>query len=104
MTEEAGASLTRLLDDLGTTFLALAHGDAALARDIGGVVIHDPLDPPSLPPRALVLGVGVDSAADVVTLLGGLRGAAALVLRAPVPLTPEVRVAADEAGVAVLGL
>jgi hypothetical protein len=104
--EAAGASLARLLDDLGTTFLELAHGDVAVARGIGGVVIHDPLDPPSLPPRALVLGVGVDSAADVVPLLGGLGagGASALVLRAPVPLTPEVRAAADAAGVALLGL
>lgn len=108
MTDQAGAgaSLVRLLDDLGSTFLDLAHGDVARAPAIGGVVIHDPLDPPSLPPRALVLGVGVDAATDVVRLLGvlGPGGASALVLRAPVPLTPEVRAAADDAGVALLGL
>ena len=30
------------------------------ADEIGGVVIHDPVDEPVLPPHALVLGVGVD--------------------------------------------
>src|SRR6185436_15998349 len=43
---------------------------------------------------------------EVATLLRALgrQRAAALVLRAPVPLTDEVRAAADEAAVAVLGL
>ena len=100
------ASLGRLLDDLGATFLELAHGDAALQQQIGGVAIHDPVDPPALPPSALVLGVGVDTAEAVVELLGtlGREGAAALVLRAPVPVTQDVRSAAGRAGVAVLGL
>ncbi|GAA5113181.1 helix-turn-helix domain-containing protein [Alloalcanivorax gelatiniphagus] len=99
------ASLGRLIDDLGATFLDVAHGDAG-TQHIGGVAIHDPLDPPVLPPSALVLGVGVDTADQVVALLGALgrEHAAALVLRAPVPLTAEVRAAADDAGVAVLGL
>jgi hypothetical protein len=98
--------LGRLLDELGATFLHLAHGPAAPQRQVGGVAIHDPLDPPALPPDALVLGVGVDTAEQVADLLGvlGAEGAAALVLRAPVPLTDEVRDAADSADVAVLGL
>jgi hypothetical protein len=100
------ASLGRILDDLGATLLDLAHGDPEAPGDIGGVVIHDPLDQPVLPQHAVVLGVGVDTPNAVVALLGelGRHGAAALVLRAPVPLTAEVRAAADAAGVAVLGL
>jgi PucR C-terminal helix-turn-helix domain len=100
------ASLGRVIDDLGATLLDLAHGDPGRAGEIGGVVIHDPLDEPVLTPHALVLGVGVEDPRQVVALLRtlGRRQAAALVLRAPVPLTVAVRAAADEAGVAVLGL
>jgi len=100
------ASLGRVLDDLGATLLELVHGDAERADDIGGVVIHDSVDAPALPPDALVLGVGVDDPEQVVELLGvlGAAGAAGLVLRGPVQATPEVRAAADTAGVALLGL
>lgn len=100
------ASLVRVLDDLGATLLDLVHGDAERAGEIGGVVIHDPVDRPVLPPGALVLGVAVESPDDVVALLGelGAARAAALVLRAPVPAPPAVRDAADRAGVVVLGL
>jgi hypothetical protein len=100
------ASLGRVLDDLGATLLELVHGDAERADEIGGVVIHDPVDAPALPPHALVLGVGVDDPAQVVALLGALGSAeaAGLVLRAPVPASSEVRAAADAAGVALLGL
>ncbi|MEI5676301.1 MULTISPECIES: PucR family transcriptional regulator [unclassified Nocardioides] len=99
------ASLGRVLDDLGASLLDLVHGVPERDLDIGGVVIHDPADEPVLPPGALVLGVGV-AAEDVVDLLGSLgeQDAAGLVLRAPVPVTDEVRAAADRAGVAVLGL
>ncbi|WP_054056324.1 CdaR family transcriptional regulator [Alloactinosynnema sp. L-07] len=100
------ASLGRVLDDLGATLLDLAHGDADRPGEIGGVVFHDPLDQPVLPPHALVLGVGVETPDEVAALLRtlGRQRAAALVLRAPVPLTDEVRAAADAAAVAVLGL
>lgn len=100
------ASLGRVLDDLGATLLDLVHGDPERVEDIGGVVIHDPVDAPVLPRAALVLGVGVDDPDRVVRLLDelGQQQAAGLVLRAPVPLTPEVREAADRAGVALLGL
>ncbi|SDD14952.1 DNA-binding transcriptional regulator, PucR family [Nocardioides lianchengensis] len=99
------ASLGRVLDDLGASLLDLVHGVPERDLDIGGVVIHDPADQPVLPPGALVLGVGV-AAEDVADLLGSLgeQDAAGLVLRAPVPVTDEVRAAADRAGVAVLGL
>lgn len=100
------ASLGRVLDDLGAALLDLAYGDPDRAPDIGGVVIHDPTDAPVLPAGAIVLGVGIVAPSDIVALLGalGAQDAAALVLRAPVELTPEVEAAADASGVAVLGL
>jgi hypothetical protein len=100
------ASLGRVLDDLGATLLDLAYGDPDRHRDIGGVVIYDPLDRPVLPRHALVLGVGVDAPEEIAALLRSLGRdhAAALVLRSPVPLSSEVRAAADDSGVAVLGL
>jgi PucR C-terminal helix-turn-helix domain len=100
------ASLGRVLDDLGATLLDLVHGTPEGAGEISGVVIHDRVDRPVLPPNALVLGVGVDQPDDVVALLKelGSAGAEGLVLRAPVPATPEVRAAADATGVALLGL
>lgn len=106
MSSRPRASLGRVLDDLGTTLLDLAHGDADGAAEIGGVVIHDPLDEPVLPPHALVLGVGlhgVEEIAAALTELGG-RGAAGLVVRAPVPADGLLAKAADAAGTALLGL
>jgi DNA-binding PucR family transcriptional regulator len=98
------ASLGRVLDDLGATLLDLVHGDPELVSDIGGVVIHDPVDSPVLPGGALVLGVGLDDPEQIADLLGvlGREGAAGLVVRAPVPATPEVRAAVDASGVALL--
>ncbi|SDP41347.1 DNA-binding transcriptional regulator, PucR family [Klenkia soli] len=102
----APAGLRRVLDDLGTTLLDLLHGDPDAVPRLGGVAIHDPIDEPELPPAALVLGVGVGGAAATITLLTqlGRRGAAGLVLRAPVTVTPAVLAAARESGVALLGL
>ncbi|MCD4523959.1 CdaR family transcriptional regulator [Nocardioides sp. cx-173] len=100
------ASLGRVLDDLGATLLDLVAGDPEGTQEIGGVVIHDPLDMPLLPAGALVLGVGVDEPERVVALLHALgrEGAAGLVLRGPVQVTPEVRTAVEESGVTLLGL
>ncbi|MEU6746717.1 helix-turn-helix domain-containing protein [Spirillospora sp. NPDC046719] len=98
------ASLARVLEELGTTLLDVVCGDVELAGDIGGVVIHDPLDEPELPDNALVLGVGLHDPADiarVVTRLGR-RGAAGLVVRAPVAPDERLVAAARESGVAVL--
>jgi hypothetical protein len=99
-------SLGRVLDDLGVTLLDLVHGDAGSDEEIGGIVFHDPADAPVLPPHALVLGIGITEPGEIVEVLGtlGPAGAAALVVRAPVPVTEEVRSAVDEAGVALLGL
>ncbi|MEU6010653.1 hypothetical protein [Streptomyces sp. NPDC047453] len=86
MTRLPRAGLGRVLEELGSTLLDVICGDAERAGDIGGVVIHDPLDEPELPDRALVLGVALhepDDIARVLTQLGE-RGAVALVVRAPV--------------------
>ena len=106
MTTRPRASLRRVLEDLGTTLLDLVCGDPDRAEELGGVVIHDPLDEPVPPPHALVLGVGVGDPADISRLLDELGGhrAAGLVVRAPVPATDEIAAAVQRSGVALLGL
>ncbi|MEV7009243.1 helix-turn-helix domain-containing protein [Streptosporangium sp. NPDC051022] len=98
------AGLGRVLEELGTTLLDVVCGDVELARDIGGVVIYDPLDEPELPGGALVMGVGLHDPADiarVVTRLGR-HDAAGLVVRAPVVPDERLVTAARESGVVVL--
>ncbi len=98
------SSLGRVLDDLGLTLLEVAHGTTDAARDIGGVVIHDPVDDPLFPQHAIVLGVGVADSEQLAALLRELAGrdVAAVVVRSPVDVTEEVREAAGD--VVVLGL
>jgi hypothetical protein len=105
MTQRPRASLRRVLDDLGHTLLDLVHGEVDALVDVGGVVIYDALDEPAYPPRALVLGVGVDAdaIAPLVARLSG-EGAVALVVRAPVDIDDEARTAIAGSGVALLGL
>ncbi|MFE5118343.1 PucR family transcriptional regulator [Streptomyces sp. NPDC056669] len=99
-------SLARVLDDLGDVLLESIAGGGSTRRELSGVVIHDPLDEAQFPAQAVVLGVGVHEPDDVVRLLRdlGRNGAAALVVRSPFTATGEVRRAADESGVALLGL
>lgn len=106
VTSRPQASLGRVLDDLGATLLELVHGDPERPGDIGGVVIHDPVDEPVLPPNALVLGVGLREPAEVARLLRALgrARAAGLVTRLPVPYSEAVAAAVEESGVALLGL
>ncbi|MBB2910574.1 hypothetical protein FHS43_001837 [Streptosporangium becharense] len=106
VTARPRASLGRVLEDLGATLLDLVHGAPDAVGDIGGVVIYDPQDELHLPHQALVLGVGVVRADQIVDLLADLgeQGAAGLVLRAPVPADPAIGEMAERAGVAVLGL
>ncbi|MGZ0145969.1 PucR family transcriptional regulator [Kribbella sp. WER1] len=100
------ASLEGVLDDIGTTLLDVVCGDPGRADDLGGVVIHDPLDEQVLPRQALVLGVGLHEPAELVRVVAdvGRHGAAALVVRAPVVPDEELVAAAEAAGVVVLGL
>jgi hypothetical protein len=106
VTPRPQASLGRVLDDLGATLLELLHGDSERPGDIGGVVIHDPLDEPVLPRNALVLGVGLREAAEIARLLRslGTQQAAGLVVRLPGPGADVVAEAVADSGVALLGL
>ncbi|MFD1202846.1 PucR family transcriptional regulator [Leucobacter albus] len=99
-------SLGRVLDDLGLTLLEVAHGRIDAQRDVGGVVIYDPVDEPVYPVNAVVLGVAVHGDDELIALLHGLadRAIAAVVVRSPVELSDEARQVADEHGIVVLGL
>ena len=98
------AGLARVVEELGSTLLEVVYGDVQRPEEIGGVVIHDPLDEPELPDGAVVLGVGLHDPAEIARVVGelGERGALALVVRAPVEASDELRSAARQAGVAVL--
>jgi DNA-binding PucR family transcriptional regulator len=103
------ASLGHVLDHLGTTLLEVAAGDptADLAEQgVGGLVIHDPVDPPALPSRALVLGVGVHEPDAVLDLLEqtAAAGGAGLVVRAPAPADPRIAAVAERTGTVLLAL
>lgn len=101
------ATLGRALEDLGGTLLELVQGDPDRAPEIGGIVIHDPLDEsPVLPAGAVVLAVGVRGTEAIAALLAelGAKGAAALVVRSPVERGPVVADAVQDSGVALLGL
>jgi DNA-binding PucR family transcriptional regulator len=99
-------ALGRVLDHLGTTLLDLAAGDPGRSPDVGGVVIHDPLDAPALPPGALVLGVGVSGAAEICGLLERIAaaGGAGLIVRAPAEVDARVRETVAATGTVLLGL
>ncbi|GCE00652.1 PucR family transcriptional regulator [Embleya hyalina] len=106
MSEPQRASLSRIINDLGGTFLEVIVGDVKAHEQVGAVVMHDPGDGRALPPEALVLGIGVYGASDVTELLRllGTRNAAALIVRAPLDRAPEVLDAAHDSGVALLTL
>lgn len=86
--------------------LRLICGSVDDSAEIGGVVIHDPYDAPVLPTHALVLGIGVREIDEIRCLLDdlGASRAAALVVRAPVPVDPVLAEATRRSGVALLGL
>lgn len=106
MTNRPRASLGRVLDDLGDTLLELVHGDPDQPTEIGGIVIHDPLDEPVLPQHALVLGVGLQEPSLIAWVLRdlGRQQAAGLVVRSPVARHESITSAVAESGVALLGL
>src|ERR1700729_572490 len=107
MTMRPQPSLHRVLDDLGATLLELVCAPSGAGSDeIGGVAIHDPVDEPVLPRRALVLGVGVQAPSDTAALLAtlGKHEAAGLVLRSPGTVDKAVAAAVESSGVALLAL
>ncbi len=99
------AAIDRILGDLGSTLLELVVGNADSAREVGAVVIYDPYDEPVLAPGSLVLAIGTREPGDTAALLRHLAGTrtTALVVRAPVQVTDEVRAAAAESEIILLG-
>lgn len=106
MTLRPRATLGRVLDDLGSTLLEVVAGRVDPGRSVGGVVIHDPLDPPAMPADALVLGVGLASSAEIADVVRTVaaEGAAGLVLRVPVDIDADVRRAVADEGLVLFGL
>ncbi|MFJ9776917.1 PucR family transcriptional regulator [Kitasatospora sp. NPDC101157] len=99
-------SLSRVVDDLGSTLLDLVHGDADQVPEIGGVAIHDPHDEQQYPPHAIVLAPGVRGIDQIEQALRALAAqqAAALVVRGPVEDEPGLVQAAEQSGIALLAL
>jgi DNA-binding PucR family transcriptional regulator len=99
-------TLTRVLEELGRTFLSELVPVTDAHRPVGGVVVYDPLDEQVIADGALVLGVGLAAGPQLHDVLDdvGAQGAAALVLREPVTIDEETAALARKHGVAVLGL
>ncbi|SDT48448.1 CdaR family transcriptional regulator [Jiangella sp. DSM 45060] len=106
MTLRPRATLGRVLDDLGSTLLEVVAGRVEPGRSVGGVVIHDPLDPPSMPADALVLGVGLASSGEIADVVRSIaaEGAVGLVVRVPVDTDDDVRWAVADEGLVLFGL
>lgn len=106
MTLRPRATLGRVLDDLGSTLLEVVAGRVDPGRSVGGVVIHDPLDPPSMPADALVLGVGLAASGEIAEVVRAVaaEGAVGLVLRVPVDIDADVRRAVADEGLVLFGL
>ncbi|WP_298887837.1 CdaR family transcriptional regulator [uncultured Serinicoccus sp.] len=99
------ATVGRILDDLGSTFLRpLVLGSPG--RAVEGVVIHDPLDDQHGPASPVVLGVGVSGAEQVAELAdrAGARGAALLIVREPVEAGATLTTICRKHGMTVAGL
>lgn len=99
-------SLSRVLDDLGETLLALVGGRVSGANDLGGIVIYDSEDDVPIASQAVVLGVGIHDDETIERLLYdlGRQGAAALVVRGPIQGTPALHRAIRRSGVVLLEL
>lgn len=106
MSSLSRASWGRVYGHLGVTLLELAHGEIDVDQQIGGVVIHDPVDAPAYPPHAIVLAIGMQDPAALAALItdSGRQGAVAVVTRTAAEPADTVEHAADDAGVAVLNL
>ncbi|MFD5226064.1 PucR family transcriptional regulator [Microbacterium sp. NPDC058342] len=100
------ATLSRVLHDLGATFLLPLEPVADLSAQVGGITMHDPLDEQVMPRGAIVLGVGLAADDEVRRVIAqiGPAGASALVLREPVVVDEQTRAAAARDGVTLLGL
>lgn len=99
-------TLGRLTERLGSTLLRLEAGKHQATRTVSAVVLYDPLDPPEITPDAIVLAVAVATEARLADLVqaAGDAGAAAIVVREPLPVGREVAAVAEEKNVSVFSL
>ncbi|AYY12204.1 PucR family transcriptional regulator [Actinobacteria bacterium YIM 96077] len=106
MAQRPRATLGRVIDDLGSTLIEVIAGDVDAGTEVGGVAIHDPIDPPVMPEGTLLLGVGLAGAEEIAGVLreAGAAGAAGLIVRVPIEMSRQVREAVEETGVALFGL
>ncbi len=106
MDQSPRATLSRVIDHLGSTLLEVVAGEVGPDAGVGGVVIHDAGDPPELPDHALVLGVGVSGTAELVDLIRSMgdRSVAGVMARLPIEVDEELRQVVDNAGTVLLGL
>ncbi|MCA1707813.1 MAG: PucR family transcriptional regulator ligand-binding domain-containing protein, partial [Actinobacteria bacterium] len=99
--------LSEVIRNLGEGIVEVLAAPKGLEVPVLHPAIYDPLRPPALEPGDLVLGVGTDSSRpDVLNLieLAGQAGAAGIVIRAPEAVPPMVFRAAEEGGLALLGV
>jgi len=96
-------TLARLVEVLGRSVLEVRGAPGGLEIKLREPVVFDLADPPPIAAGNLVLGTGLgpDDAAELLPILAG-RGAAALVVKAPV--AGAVGEAAVRAGVALLAV
>ncbi|TCO54169.1 PucR family transcriptional regulator [Actinocrispum wychmicini] len=99
-------TVTRVLSSQHEALLTMGYGDPDALVDVGGVAIYDGVDQPDWSRGAILLGVGLRGADQIAQALHdlGVRGAAALVVRDPVPRCSTISAAAASSGVAVLVL
>jgi DNA-binding PucR family transcriptional regulator len=100
------ATLGRLFERLGATLLSLEAGHLDPQTRVDSVILHDPLDPSVITSGTVVLGVGISGPAEMASQIRALasEGAVALVVREPVPMTPEIGEAVADTGIVLLGL
>jgi len=98
-------SLSKILQNLGSTLLEVLLGDPDVVDDIHGTVIYD-AEEEVLPRRAIILAVAAHSPSEVVEVLerAGDARAGAVVVRTPLVIDDEIRAVASRAGVPLLGL
>lgn len=105
-TERQAATLGQVLDHLGSTLLSRLAGSVDVRTSVTTVQTLDPLDPQAIDAGAIVLGVGIAGPREIVKSIRALSaaGAVALVVREPAHVDETVTRAADESGLATLGL
>jgi DNA-binding PucR family transcriptional regulator len=100
-------TMQRVMNYLGTSLLEVAHADdGALTMPVSGLVLLDSADPPLFRAGCVVLANGITEEHTITDLLRhlGSKRAAALIVRSPVPSSPNINAAAVESGVALIGL